>query len=172
MEVQNPPEWWSVKDWRNHMTDPASDELRAEMGRVATEDEKEHRFFLFVTATYWLEALAANCCARFDLDANRTAGLLQIQQARQRELEPVRRQWRIAAAIIAAAGFIASQVPKETFTALGFDSDAYGLYRLVLIGVVVTLLGVVFYGLWLGVSSTHGRELGRNAPPTRRWESS
>ena len=122
------------------MTDPASDDLCAEMSKVATEDEKNHRFFSFVTSTYWLEALAANCCARFDLDTNRTAGLSEIQLARQRELEPVRRQWRIASGIIAAAGFIATQVPQETFAAFGFSNDAYGYYRFWVVVAVVLLL--------------------------------
>jgi hypothetical protein len=112
-EVQSLPEW-TREDWGKHVTDPASPELGAEMDNIAKEDEKKEWYLSSVIATYWLEALATNCCARFHLDANRTTGLSKIQLARQRELEPVGRQRRIAGMIIAAAGFIAAQVPVET----------------------------------------------------------
>ena len=120
------------------------------MDKVAREDEKKEWYFSSVIATYWLEALAADCCARFHLDANRTAGLSEIQLVRQHELAPdpwVARR-RIASVIIAAAGFLA--VPVEIFTALDFSTDAYGIYRLWMFVAVAFLLPVaVLFPRWL-----------------------
>jgi hypothetical protein len=164
-EVQSLPEW-TREDWGKHVTDPASPELCAEMDKIAKEDEKKEWYFSSVIATYWLEALATNCCARFHLDANRTTGLSKIQLARQRELEPVGRQRRIASVIIAAAGFIAAQVPVETFEALGFSNDAYGFYRLGVIATVVLLLAWTLGAPRMMLPDYH-RELRRSALPTQ-----
>jgi hypothetical protein len=144
--VQSLPEW-TREDWRKHVTDPASPELCAEMDKVAKEDEKKEWYFSSVIATYWLEALAANCCARFHLDANRTASLSKIQLVRERELESVGRQRLAASAIIAAAGLLA--VPVETFAAFDLSNDAYGFYRLGVVMAVVLALGLTLFPQWI-----------------------
>jgi hypothetical protein len=92
------------------------------MTERASEVEGRHRLFRQVTAVYWLEELADYGREEFGLDAAGINALSVIQLARQSGQDSLFRYFRlsvIVGVIIAAFGFVGSQVPKESFAAVG-----------------------------------------------------
>ena len=120
-------------------------ETQRELRDKANEDERQHALFEAVTARYWVEALATELCASHRLTSDEVEALQSIQVLRARGYEEMLRWYRmggVIAAVVATAGFAATQLPRESFDALHVGSHGYGWWR---IGVAVAFVTIVLY---------------------------
>lgn len=132
----------SPRLWRYLRKRP--DSLRKRLSDRATSDERESRFVEIVTASHFIEELAADLRRRFGLTGNQAEALERLHAEREREDATFAAFMGLRALrnlAVAAVALLAAQLPKESFEVLGWDS-AYGWYRL---GLLLFLLTVLLY---------------------------
>jgi hypothetical protein len=166
-----PRRWTLLPALRMNLTAKLPESVQTKMVDRASDEDRDNPLFGCVTASYWVEEMADHCRNSFELDKQTVGALKSIQEARQTAFLGFYRYFRlgtIVGVIIAVFGFLASQIPKETFEELGWP-HAYGWYRLVLfVFLVILLIYAVAFSLMarpvtrrvLQVSSTAGLVLG------------
>jgi hypothetical protein len=134
---------WSFPKLPVNPTGPTERHRQQLLVSAATESERRSPLFSCVTATYWIEELAAYLYEELELDADRLEALRRVHELRERALVG-RPFWysftAVVGVLIAIVGFIAAQVPKESFAVIGWSDDAYGVYRLWLLGIFLSLV--------------------------------
>jgi hypothetical protein len=116
--------------------------VQAKMLERASETDRSHPLFRRVTAPYWVEELSAHCHAMFRFDRDRLEALSAIQEEREVAFVGFYQHFKFGTMvplIIGVLGFLASQIPKESFEVLGLP-QWYGWYRLAVIATLVVLL--------------------------------
>ncbi len=117
---------------------------RAGLVAIATDSQRARSEFEHVTAEFWIESFAADCCTRFNLDTTKVRALRQVNEIRntptpyQRLTSPQ----RFLAVAGVAFGLFASLVPKEAFEALGWTVHSYGVVRASL---AIAILSIAAY---------------------------
>jgi len=149
---------------RWNVTGKASDALRQNMLDAATESEKGDELFPAVVSTYWVEALASHLLRTYALTSHELRGLRLVQTERESGLKAMHEWFRaggILSVVVAVGAFAASELPQESFAKLGMTASSYAVYRLIVAGILV---GVIGYLLLLRVLATgRTRKLRRQA---------
>jgi hypothetical protein len=114
------------------------------------DDERDLPAARIATAPFFVEALARHLRQSLAIDRARATALLAMHA----EMEKYRGSWgvklkgldRFRTLAVAVAAVLASQVPIQSFEAIGLGSHTYGAYRIIVFAV---LLLVLFYLYWV-----------------------
>jgi hypothetical protein len=154
-QVLRHSDWWPrrrlvITFWRLNPTAKVPEALRSKMLQRAAGHHAQDPLVDKVTAVYWVEELANHLRTTFSLGESQVRALKTVHEARQSALVGVTGMFRLrtlVGVVIAAIGFVAAQVPSETFKELGWP-HAYGWYRL---GLFVLLVVLVLYAMALSL---------------------
>lgn len=136
-------------------TRPLGAQNREKFAALATEAERELPEFAHATAEYWIESFASDCCTRFQLDMTKVLALRQVNDLRESPtpFQRLTSPQRFLAVAGIALGLFASLVPKEAFEALGWTAHSYGVVRVALAFVI---LSITAYLALIAVSARTG----------------
>lgn len=117
--------------------------LEAQITDEERKDEQKRATYAVATAQYPAEAFAHHLIAVHSLSRSQAEALAKLHVARdaqERDIRAGQSLKSVRAGIVAAVALLATQIPKDSFTALDWSDRAYGFYRLVLFGVLVAAI--------------------------------